>query len=436
MTTTAEVRLWGSRVAAVSIDGPGEIASFEFTPEFRLSGIEIAPLVMPLAASVYRFPSLSVDSFYGLPGLLADSLPDKFGNALIDAWLATRGREPGGMDAVERLCFTGSRGMGALEFRPARGPRVEESIPVDLASLVELSADVLRAREGLETSFAGSVRSHALREILRVGSSAGGARAKAVIAWNPDTNEVRSGQAQAPTGFEHWLLKFDGVEGNRDRELADPNGFGAIEFAYSRMAREAGIRMSDTRLFEEGGRRHFMTRRFDRLENGEKLHMQSLAALAHLDFNQAGAHSYEQAFLVIQRLGLSRDDIEEQFRRMAFNVVARNQDDHVKNIAFLMDKRGSWSLSPAFDVTYSFNPDGAWTSKHQMSLHGKRDGFTVEDFRAVGKTVSMMRGRAESIVGEVIDSVARWSEFAEEAGVTGDQVERISAAHRLNLPTR
>ena len=266
--------------------------------------------------------------------------------------------------------------------------------------------------------------------------AAGGARAKAVIAWNPDTNEVRSGQAQAPTGFEHWLLKFDGVEGNRDRELADPNGFGAIEFAYSRMAREAGIRMSDTRLFEEGGRRHFMTRRFDRLENGEKLHMQSLAALAHLDFNQAGAHSYEQAFLVIQRLGLSRDDIEEQFRRMAFNVVARNQDDHVKNIAFLMDKRGSWSLSPAFDVTYSFNPDGAWTSKHQMSLHGKRDGFTVEDFRAVGKTVSMMRGRAESIVGEVIDSVARWSEFAEEAGVTGDQVERISAAHRLNLPTR
>ncbi len=433
MSTVAEVRLWGRMIGAVSVEGPNEIASFEYTDAFQKSGIEIAPLMMPLEDRIYRFPELNMKSFKGLPGLLADALPDKFGNAVIDAWLATQGRLPGEIDAVERLCYTGTRGMGALEFRPVRGPKTDQSMPVQVDALVELASEVLKSREGLQTSFADETKEHALREILRVGASAGGARAKAVIAWNPQTNEVLSGQVKAPTGFEYWLLKFDGIADNRDKELADPKGYGAIEYAYSLMARAAGIRMSDCRLFEENDRRHFMTRRFDRLANGEKLHMQSLGAIAHLDFNNAGGHSYEQALLVIRRLELSMEDVEEQFRRMAFNIIARNQDDHVKNIAFLMDKTGRWSLAPAFDVIYSYNPGGAWTSQHQMSLNQKRDGFTLDDFKAASKTISLKRGRAEAIVSEVTNAVGRWREFATEAKVLPDQMDAIAKSLRLDL---
>jgi len=434
--TVAEVRMWGRQIGAVSVEGVGQVASFQFAEAFRTSGIEIAPLMMPLGAQVYRFPDLPRESFHGLPGLLADALPDKFGHAVIDAWLASRGMLPGEIDAVERLCYTGRRGMGALEFQPAQGPRSGTSTPMQVSELVEIASEVLRGREQLQASFADEKREHALREILRVGASAGGARAKAVIAWNPATNEVRSGQVKAPQGFEYWLLKFDGVRNNRDRDLADPQGFGAIEYAYALMAAAAGVRMAPCRMFDEGGRRHFMTRRFDRTDDGDKIHMQSLAALGHFDFNNPGAHSYEQALLVIRRLGLSMNDIEEQFRRMAFNVVARNQDDHVKNIAFLMNKAGEWSLSPAFDVIYSYNPDGAWTSQHQMSLNGKRDRFTLDDFREVGEVASMKRGRADAIVAEVTDAVRRWGEFAELAGVDGDQTRRIALAHRLDiLPT-
>lgn len=433
MSTVAEVLLWGSTIGAVSVDGPGGVAAFEYTAAFRQSGIEVAPLMMPLAAQIYSFPQLARESFHGLPGMLADALPDKFGNAVIDAWLASQGRLPQEIDAVERLCYTGSRGIGALEFKPTRGPQARVSTPVKVDSLVALASEVLASRSGLRASFADPQREHALREILRVGASAGGARAKAVIAWNPTTNEVRSGQVKAPSGFEYWLMKFDGVSNNTDRDLADPNGFGAIEYAYSLMAKAAGIEMSECRLFEEGGRRHFMTKRFDRLENGDKLHMQSLAALAHLDFNDAAAHSYEQALAVIRRLGLSMDAVEEQFRRMVFNVIARNQDDHVKNIAFLMDKRGQWSLAHAFDVMYAYNPSGAWTARHQMSLAGKRDDFTLDDLKAVAATASMKRGRAEKIAREVTSAVARWREFAAAAGVAERQSDMIAAVHRADL---
>jgi len=433
MTTVAEVRLWGRQIAAVSVDGPGGVASFEYTEAFQRSGIEVSPLVMPLANRIYRFPELPANTFYGLPGLLADVLPDKFGNAVIDAWLATQGRRADEIDIVERLCYTGTRGMGALEFKPARGPAAQTSVPVDIGGLVELASAVLRGREALQTSFVHGNGAEAMREILRVGASAGGARAKAVIAWNPATNEVRSGQVAAPDGFEHWLLKFDGVSNNRDRDLADPQGFGAIEYAYALMAQAAGITMMPCRIFEEGGRRHFMTRRFDRTADGQKLHLQSLGALAHYDFNSAGAHSYEQALQVIRRLGLSMDAAEEQFRRMVFNVVARNQDDHVKNIAFLMDRTGQWSLSPAFDVMYSYNPHGAWTAQHQMQVNGKRSGFTMDDLRAVAENASMKRGRAESIVDEVIDAVRRWGAFAAEAGVEEPEAEQIAAVHRVDI---
>lgn len=431
--TVAEVRLWGKQVAAVSVDGPGGIASFEYTPAFRRSGIQVAPMMMPLADHIYQFPSLPNKTFHGLPGMLADALPDKFGNAVIDAWLASQGRLPDEIDAVERLCYTGARGMGALEFRPAEGPQAKESTQVQIDALVELASEVLRGREQLETSFKDASKEHALREILRVGASAGGARAKAVIAWNRSTNEVRSGQVKAPIGFEYWLLKFDGVSGNRDKELEDPKGYGAIEYAYSLMAQAAGIRMSECRLFEENGRRHFMTKRFDRLDGGEKLHMQSLGALGHFDFNNAGGHAYEQAITVMRKLGLGMDDIEEQYRRMVFNVVARNQDDHVKNIAFLMDKAGKWSLSPAFDVTYSYNPSGAWTHQHQMSINGKRDGLTLDDFKAFGEISSMRRDRPAEILEEVVDAVRQWREFADEAGVEAKVAGKIASVYRTDL---
>jgi serine/threonine-protein kinase HipA len=428
--TVARVKLWGRTIGAVSTDGARGHAAFEYTPAFADSGIEIAPLMMPLATTVYSFPELPRTAFHGLPGLLADSLPDRFGNALINAWLATQGRSPESFDAVERLCYIGARGMGALEYEPVIGPRPRAATKIDVDALVRLASEVLTQRTSFAASFATKKRERALTDILRVGTSAGGARAKAVIAWNPTTDEVRSGQIAAGDGFEYWLLKFDGVAGNKDKELEDPRGYGAIEYAYHLMARAAGITMSDCRLLEENGRRHFMTRRFDRLAGGEKLHMQSLAALAHFDFNQAGAYGYEQAFLTMRRLELPAAAAEEQFRRMAFNVVARNQDDHVKNIAFLMDKRGEWSLAPAFDVTYSYNPTGVWTATHQMTVNGKRDHFVAADLEACGKLAHLKRGRAAAILDEVAAAVKRWPEFAAAAAVPDGWTEQIRAQHR------
>ena len=431
MSTVAEVRLWGRTIGAVSLEEGNEVAAFEYDPAFAGSGIEISPLTMPLSNRVYTFPELSRKTFYGLPGLLADSLPDKFGHVLIDAWLATQGRQPDSFNVVERLCYTGERGMGALEFAPATGPKARQASRIQIDKLVELASEILTHRNNLQISFADKSREQALTDILRVGTSAGGARAKAVIAWNPSTNEVRSGQIPAGAGFEYWLLKFDGVTGNKDKELEDPQGYGVIEYAYYKMARDCGIEISECRLFEENGRRHFMTRRFDRLAGGEKLHMLSLCALAHYDFNMAGAYAYEQALLVIRQMGLPMSAIEEQFRRMVFNIIARNQDDHVKNIAFLMDKSGNWSLSPAFDVIYSFNPAGAWTASHQMTLNGKRDDFTMDDFKACAKAASMKRGRAETIFNEVREAVSRWKDYAEEAGVAVAARDQILRTLRL-----
>jgi serine/threonine-protein kinase HipA len=389
---------------------------------------------MPLAAGRrYSFPALSEQSFGGLPGLLADSLPDRYGNALIDAWLAVRGEAPGDFDPVRRLGYIGERGMGALEFAPATGPRPTRSHALDVEALVELAAEVLAERRDLAVFLGDPSREDALREILRVGTSAGGARAKALIAFDPKTAEVRSGQLDTPAGFEHWILKFDGVE-DRTRDLGSSRGYGVVEFAYSRMARRAGIEMTECRLLEEGGRRHFMTRRFDRDANGSKLHMQSLGAIAHLDFNQTGANSYEQAFQTSRKLGLPHAAAEEQFRRMAFNIIAHNQDDHVKNIAYLMDRGGNWSLSPAFDVVYAYNPEGRQTARHQMSVNDKRDDFTLEDLRQVAKVASLKRGRAEDILAEVVNAVRAWPELAAESGLDEERIARIAAAHRTELP--
>ena len=429
----AKVQLWGRTIGAVSLDAGREVAAFQYDADFARSGIELSPLVMPPSERVVEFPALPRNTFHGLPGLLADSLPDKFGNALIDAWLATQGRTPDSFNAVERLCYTGTRGMGALEFAPVIGPKSRKASKIEVDALVRLAGEVLTHRGNLQGHFNVAGKEKALRDILSVGTSAGGARAKAVIAWNRATNEVRSGQIAAGDGFDYWLLKFDGVAGNKDKELEDPKGYGAIEYAYHLMARAAGITMSECRLLEENERRHFMTRRFDRLAGGAKLHMQSLCALAHFDFNQAGAYSYEQALLTIRQLKLPMAAVEEQFRRMVFNVVARNQDDHVKNIAFLMNQQGEWSLAPAFDVTYSYNPSGSWTATHQMTLNGKRDGFALADFEACAKAALMKRGRAATIIEEVREAVKHWPEFAAEAKLSGKWQNKIQKTHRLSF---
>lgn len=431
--TTAEVWLWNRRIGAVTLPAGERFASFEYDPDFQRSGIELSPLNMPLGGAVYRFPALAMQSFHGLPGMLADALPDKYGNALIDAWLATQGRANADFNAVERLCYTGTRGMGALEFLPAQGPASTVAASVEIEALVRLASEVLVHRKDLRVTFASDEKAEALREILRVGTSAGGARAKAIIAWNPDTNEVRSGQVQAPDGFGYWLMKFDGVANNKDHELADPKGFGTIEFAYSKMAAAAGVEMTECRLFDEGGRRHFMTRRFDRLANGDKLHMQSLAALAHLDFNELRANAYEQAFTTIRELGLGQDALDQQFRRAVFNIIGRNQDDHVKNIAFLMDITGAWRLAPAFDIAYAYNPSGDWTSQHQMSLAGLRNNFTLDSLIAGGKSAGVSARAVKAVVSEVTEAIVQWRVIATAVGVPPNFVDDVDANLRFDI---
>jgi serine/threonine-protein kinase HipA len=365
--------------------------------------------------------------------MLADSLPDKFGNALINRWLAEQGRTTDSFDPVERLCYTGRRGMGALEFEPSTGERREQGGPVDIAPLVDLANRVLAAREELSGVLKGDDDHHALQEILRVGTSAGGARAKAVLAWNEETGEFHSGQLTAGPGYTQWLVKFDGVSGNADKELADPMGFGRLEYACYLLAREAGIDMARSRLHEEGGRAHFMTQRFDRTPDGKKLHMQSLCAMRHFDFNLARAYSYEQAIETIRMLGLGRDAIKEQVRRAFFNIFIRNQDDHTKNIAFLMDRSGRWSLSPAYDVVYAYNPDGEWTNEHQMSLAGKTDGFELDDLFNFGKFADLKTIEVKNIISEIKSAFSHWGQFADVAALPIDTAERVAALFRTEL---
>jgi len=421
--TVAEVRLWGRRIGAVSWSKEDGLASFEYDEDFRRSGIEVAPIHMPLGRRIYQFPGLAEDTFRGLPGMLADSLPDRFGNALIDAWLARTGRTKDSFNPVERLCYVGSRGMGALEYAPAAGPGSTDD-PLDVSALVALTV-VLDAESANDPA--------AIDQILQVGTSAGGARAKAVIAFNPQTMAVHSGQIEAGPGFSHWILKLDGVRPVDEREVGTSQGYGRIEYAYYLMALRAGISMSECRLLEEGGRAHFMTRRFDRSAEGRRVHLQSLAALGHFDFNAAGHYSQEQAIEVMRRLRLPANLLEEQFRRACFNVVARNQDDHVKNIAFLMNQRGEWTLSPAYDLTYSYNPAGDWTSTHQMSLNGKRDGFSLEDLLDFSSFCDLKPPRARLVVTEVLDAVRAWKELATDAEVPDETAREIARHHRTGI---
>ena len=422
----ATVRLWEQDAGAVAWNEEREIGEFEFENAYLKQGLEIAPLTMPLRSGIFSFPLLKRETFHGLPGLLADALPDRFGNRIIDVWLSQQGRSAKDFTPLERLCYMGSRAMGALEFKPAIGPRNQQSIPIEIAELSRLAADILSHRTDWTANLKGN-RAEVLKTIIRVGTSAGGNRAKAVIAWNPKTEEVRSGQVPAPPGFESWILKFDGVN---DAALGDPQGYGRVEYVYNRMAVMAGIEMTACRLLKEGPRAHFMTRRFDRDESG-KIHVQSLCAMAHYDFNAAGQYSYEQAFQVMQKLDLGYPAIEEFFRRMVFNVLSRNQDDHTRNIAFLMDRRGRWRFSPAFDVVWAYNPSGDWTSRHQMSINGKRDAFSKKDLLAVAGQFGIRN--AVAIMEQAAEAVAAWPRLANEEEVPHELRAAVQNSFRLNI---
>lgn len=431
--TVASVELWGRQIGAVSVDGPAGVPAFQYTPEFARSGIELSPIRMPLRTAPYEFPALArIESFRGLPGLLADALPDRWGQTLVSAWLRAQGRSDADFDVVERLCYTGRRGMGALEFAPALGGSAASEADLRVELLVELASAALNDREAFVAHLAEHPGEAEMRAILTLGTSAGGARPKAVIAFNEHTGQVRSGQIDAGPGFGYWLLKFDGVRRAGDHGLSDPEGWGAVEYAYALMARDAGIEMTECRLLEEGGRRHFMTRRFDR-EGGRKLHVQTIAALEHIDYDVPGLYSYEQAFTLCRRLGLTAIEAEQLFRRMVFNVVARNQDDHVKNIAFTMDRTGAWALAPAYDLTWSYAPGNRWLNAHQMTIAGKRDEFTREDLRSVATFAGLKRGAADRILQQVTDAVSDWPARADAVGVDERLRDAARASHRLTL---
>jgi serine/threonine-protein kinase HipA len=433
LNNDAKVILWGSVIGAVTWLDDREIGVFQYAPDFLDSGIQLSPLMMPLREFPYEFPALARNTFKGLPGMLADSLPDKFGNAIIDEWLASQGRTASSFHPVERLCYVGCRGMGALEYEPALLEPSTHEKSIEVENLVHLANRILDERSSLGGVFSGEDDREAINDILRIGTSAGGARAKAILAWNPITNEFKSGQFDSETDFEYWLMKFDGISSSRDNEISTPKGYGKIEYAYHLMALETGIEMTSCRLHKEGGRNHFMTKRFDRTANGEKLHMQSLNAIAHYDYNQPSIYSYEQAIQVIRRLGLPGKNLKQLVLRAIFNVVSRNCDDHTKNIAFLMDRRGKWSLSPAFDITFAWNPRGEWTNRHQMSINGKRTDIEREDLIALANKAGIKKKQANQIIDKVIEAVRRWPEFAAEAKVEFDRVEKIQRYQLTNL---
>ena len=422
MVTLANINIWGRKAATVLWNDNTQSAVFEYDSDFTLSGLELSPLQMPLQRRhAYTFASLSHDTFMGLPGLLADALPDAYGKALLDRWLASVGRTFA--NPVERLCYQGKRSMGALEFEPAQDSFLEQGNSIEIDSLVQVAREALDGKRQLNVNL-NADRKEALLNIIKVGTSAGGQRAKAVIAYNQETGEVRSGQMKAPEGFTQWLLKLDGVT---NQELGDPKHYGRIEYAYYLMALRAGIEMMPSRLVEENGRAHFMTRRFDRTDNNQKLHMQTLCGLAHFDYKLLRAYSYEQAFQVMRQLHLPYSQALEMFRRMVFNVVSRNQDDHTKNISFLMTPDGKWQLSPAYDVTWAYNPTGEWTSQHQMSINGKWTDITRSDLMTVAS--SMHINRPDEIIEQVQDSVAAWPEAARKAEIPDDTMRAIQQTH-------
>jgi serine/threonine-protein kinase HipA len=415
MVSTALVKIWDTLAGGLVWDSETGIGSFEFEPSFLNTGWDLSPIKMPLSTAQNRFfsfPDLRDSTlFKGLPGLLADVLPDRYGSTLINTWLARRGRPLNSMNPVELLCFIGKRGMGALEFEPAIPKSNKTSTKIEINELVKVANDILSGRKNFSTNLAEN-EEKALLDILKIGTSAGGARAKVVVAYNASTGEIRSGQADAPKGFTQWLLKFDGVS---EQQLGGTHGYGRVEMAYHLMAKDAGIEMSECKLLEENDRAHFMTRRFDRAQDNEKLHIQSFCAMQHFDFNDVNSFSYEQLFQTLRLLHIDYQQAEQLFHRMVFNVLSRNCDDHTKNVAFIMNKKGDWKLSPAFDVCHTYSPQNPWVSHQALSIHGKRHNISRSDFMDLAKQMNIRK--AERIINHVSEVVRQWPTYAKKTNV-------------------
>ena len=432
---TAFINIWGTRVGAVAWDPVQQLASFEYEPAFLQKGWGLAPIKMPLANGerIYSFPELRPDrnsehdTFKGLPGLLADMLPDKYGNQLINIWLAQQGRPTDSMNPVEKLCFIGSRGMGALEFEPAAPATTGNSTTIEIESLVEISRQMLKKREAFVTDLSDDEQ-QAVLDILKIGTSAGGARPKAVIAYNQKTGEVRSGQTTAPKGFEHWLLKLDGVS---DVQLGDTQGYGRVEMAYHTMAVDCGIDMMPCRLLEENGRAHFMTKRYDREGGSKRHHVQTWCAMEHYDFNEIRSYSYEQLFQTMRRLRLDYQEAEQMYRRMIFNVIARNCDDHTKNFSFRMIQDQDWTLAPAYDICHAYRPDSYWVSQHALSINGKRAQHTRDDLLTIARSMNIKK--PDQIITDISETVSKWEHYADMQVVDAKKRDAITQTLRLDL---
>lgn len=428
MNTTAEVYLWGTRVGIIHQDLDKPYASFEYDGDFLKSEIEISPIMMPLSNIVYEFPLLSGEPFFGMPGLVVDSLPDSFGNKVIEQWLASRGKSIKDFTAIDRLCYTGKRGMGALEYVPASSEISDINENINVSEMVKFASDVLNQRESVTLNAQEALT---YSQLVQVGSSAGGARAKALIAWNEKTNEIKSGQLVLDKDYDFWLMKFDNVSKNGDHGLEDVPEYTLIEYAYYKMALDADIRMNECRIYSNAGENHFMTKRFDRV-NGKKVHMQSLGAMAHISYKEPRLCSYEMAAGYMREMKLPMIDIEQFFSRMVFNCVAVNQDDHVKNISFLMDRSGKWRLSPAYDITYSYDLTNKWLSAHQMTINGKKSDISLTDLLVVGEKMGLKRKKCMDIISKISLVVSNFESYAEEANIREKTYSEIKKILELN----
>jgi len=429
--TTATVRLWGTTIGYASMAHDESFARFEYDPEFVEMGIDLAPLMMPTKiGKIYRFPELHPRSFHGLPGLLSDSLPDKYGNRLIDVWLAQTGHSATEFNAIDRLCYVGERGMGALEFEPSSDRLEHVSKELQVQDLVELASIAFAGKKSLDVKLSETDSDQGLLDILSVGASAGGARAKAVIAYNKKTKTIRSGQLGLAEGYEHWLIKFDGVKYSGDWGIADPTGYGLLEYSYHQIANECGIDMMECRLLSENGRHHFMTRRFDRSNDGDKYFVQTLAALKHFDYYETGAHSYEQIIMMMRQLRMPMDMIEQQVRRIIFNLVGCNQDDHVKNFGFMMDRRGMWSLTPAYDLCHSEGSE--FTKSHQLSLNGELKQFGLIDLKHIEEYAGLPRNFHKRALEKTLDAFSGWNRVAKDLALPIQLQKHVLSTLRMN----
>ncbi len=426
---TAFVKIWGELVGAVAWNEATGIAGFEYDTRFKRLGWDLSPLKMPITDTrkEIRFPELRKgknadhDTFKGLPGLLADVLPDRYGSQLINMWLAQQGRPQDSMNPVEMLCFIGTRGMGALEFEPTTFKENKRTFGIEIESLVDIAQKMLWKKEAFVTNLQKE-EENAVMEILKIGTSAGGARPKAVIAYNEKTGEVKSGQTNSPQGFEHWLIKLDGVS---DVQLGNSKGYGRVEMAYYNMAKACGIDMMPSKMLEENGRAHFMTKRFDREGGDIKHHIQTFCGLKHFDYNEVTSFSYEQLFQTMRELKLPYPDAEQLFRRMVFNVVARNCDDHTKNFSFRLKKGGKWELAPAYDICHAYKPDHQWVSQHALSINGKRKDITKEDLLIIGKSTN--NKKALATIKEISEIVSEWKSFADAVNVSPELRDEIGS---------